>query len=422
MKNIMPPINTPDNAFHDGNPATGEQGTIVPGLWLNNVQGATRNTQQELISVLNEAGIEINESVNNQLLLAIVKLITDKTPALPVASLIIKGIAQLSSSITSTSEALAATPKAVKTVNDAALQKSANLSDLANVQTALTNLGLTGIGIGLPTQTDIANFDWQNFVFTAGANYVTSYNTWVNPPAGITYNAGTRVSIRVIYISTTNGPRMGLELTPDTGSSTNFKVYKLLCVGAAGSRVFTFNQDWNSANPIPLSGGGTGATTAAGALVNLGLGEGSLIPIGVPLPYPLATAPTGYLKCNGSSFSTTTYPQLAVAYPSGVLPDLRAFTIRGWDDGRGIDTGRTLLSEQADALQNITGGMIDMITSTTPSASGAFALTSNIIGYTDQTTRSGRIVNFNFDASRIARTAAETRVRNIAFNYIVRAI
>lgn len=145
-------------------------------------------------------------------------------------------------------------------------------------------------------------------------------------------------------------------------------------------------------------------------------------PIGVPLPYPLATAPTGYLKCNGSSFSTTTYPQLAVAYPSGVLPDLRAFTIRGWDDGRGIDTGRTLLSEQADALQNITGGMIDMITSTTPSASGAFALTSNIIGYTDQTTRSGRIVNFNFDASRIARTAAETRVRNIAFNYIVRAI
>ncbi|HDY4894132.1 TPA: tail fiber protein, partial [Yersinia enterocolitica] len=271
MKNIMPPINTPDNAFHDGNPATGEQGTIVPGLWLNNIQDATRNIQQELISVLTEAGIEINESVNNQLLLAIVKLITDKTPALPVASLIIKGIAQLSSSITSTSEALAATPKAVKTVNDAALQKSANLSDLANVQTALANLTLTAMGIGLPTQTDIANFDWQNFVFTSGANYVTSYNTWVNPPAGITYNAGTRVSIRVIYISTTNGPRMGLELTPDTGLSTNFKVYKLLCTGAPGSRVFTFNQDWNSANPIPLSGGGTGATTAAGALVNLGL-------------------------------------------------------------------------------------------------------------------------------------------------------
>ncbi|HDL6968821.1 TPA: hypothetical protein PXM19_004431, partial [Yersinia enterocolitica] len=94
---------------------------------------------------------------------------------------------------------------------------------------------------------------------------------WLNPPAGITYNAGTRVSIRVIYISNiAAGPRMGLEITPDTSSAANFKVYKLLCVGAAGSRVFTFNQDWNSANPVPISGGGTGAPTAAGALANLG--------------------------------------------------------------------------------------------------------------------------------------------------------
>lgn len=220
---------------------------------------------------------------------------------------------------------------------------------------ALAGLGLTAIGIGLPTQTDIQNFDWQNFVFTAGANYVTSYSTWVNSPDGVTYNAGTRVSIRVIYISSTNGSRMGLELTPDTGADANFKVYELLCVGAAGSRVFTFRQDWNSANPIPITGGGTGATTVAGAIANLGLGDGSLVPIGIPLPYPLATPPAGFLKVNGSSFSTTTYPKLALAYPSGVLPDMRGNAIRAWDDGRGIDAGRALLSEQLDALQNITG-------------------------------------------------------------------
>ncbi|MGM7882364.1 gp53-like domain-containing protein [Yersinia enterocolitica] len=150
------------------------------------------------------------------------------------------------------------------------LKSSNNLSDLANAQTALTNLGLTGIGIGLPTQTDIANFDWQNFVFTSGANYVTSYSTWINPPAGVTYNAGTQVSIRVAYIST-GGSRVGLEITPDTTSSTNFKVYKLLCTGAPGSRVFTFNQDWNSANKIPASGidVATNAEVAAGTVDKL---------------------------------------------------------------------------------------------------------------------------------------------------------
>ncbi|MCB5309202.1 tail fiber protein [Yersinia massiliensis] len=119
MNNIMPPVDSPDNTFHDGNPATGEQGTIVPGLWLNNVQGATRNTQQELISVLTEAAIEIDESVDNQLLLAILKLISTRSPELPIASLTLKGIVQLSSSIASTSESLAATPKAVKTTYDA---------------------------------------------------------------------------------------------------------------------------------------------------------------------------------------------------------------------------------------------------------------------------------------------------------------
>ncbi|HDY4931510.1 TPA: hypothetical protein RPG34_003340 [Yersinia enterocolitica] len=152
-----------------------------------------------------------------------------------------------------------------------ALQKSANLSDLANVQTALTNLTLTTMGIGLPNQPDIANFDFQNFAFISGGNYVTSYNSWVNPPAGVTYNAGTRVSIRVIYVSSVSGSRMGLELTPDTGSASNFKVYKLLSVGVAGSRVFTFTQDWNSANKIPASGTdvATNSEVAAGIIDKL---------------------------------------------------------------------------------------------------------------------------------------------------------
>ncbi|HHQ5470869.1 TPA: phage tail protein [Yersinia enterocolitica] len=132
MKNIMPPINTPDNAFHDGNPATGEQGTIVPGLWLNNIQGATRNTQQELISVLNEAEIEIDETKDNQLLTAILSLITANIPDLPVASLTQAGIVKLISSLTSDSESLAATAKAVKLVANAIVTSMSDHIQTAN--------------------------------------------------------------------------------------------------------------------------------------------------------------------------------------------------------------------------------------------------------------------------------------------------
>ncbi|HCH7485012.1 TPA: phage tail protein, partial [Escherichia coli] len=71
----------------------------------------------------------------------------------------------------------------------------------------------------------------------------------------------------------------------------------------------------------------------AGLLAYLGLGEGSALPVGVPVPWPSATPPTGWLKCNGAAFSAEEYPELAKAYPTNKLPDLRGEFIRGWDDG-----------------------------------------------------------------------------------------
>ncbi|EFZ4857552.1 tail fiber protein, partial [Shigella sonnei] len=55
---------------------------------------------------------------------------------------------------------------------------------------------------------------------------------------------------------------------------------------------------------------------------NVGLGEGSALPVGVPVPWPSATPPTGWLKCNGAAFSSEMYPGLAKAYPTNKLPDL----------------------------------------------------------------------------------------------------
>ncbi|WP_312043994.1 phage tail protein, partial [Erwinia sp.] len=88
------------------------------------------------------------------------------------------------------------------------------------------------------------------------------------------------------------------------------------------------------------------AGLVAKALAALGLGDGSAVPVGVPLPYPAATAPAGWLKCNGASFSATAYPLLAKVYPSLKLPDLRSEFIRGWDDGRGVDAGRGIGTAQ----------------------------------------------------------------------------
>lgn len=74
--------------------------------------------------------------------------------------------------------------------------------------------------------------------------------------------------------------------------------------------------------------------------------------IGIPIPYPLSTVPTGCLAMNGQRFDTRRYPKLAQKYPSGQLPDLRGEFIRGWDNGRGVDAGRGVLSAQGEELKS----------------------------------------------------------------------
>ncbi|EOT4527224.1 phage tail protein [Escherichia coli] len=160
--------------------------------------------------------------------------------------------------------------------------------------------------------------------------------------------------------------------------------------------------------------------TVKTALENLDLGEGSALPVGVPVPWPSATPPTGWLKCNGAAFSPEEYPELAKAYPTNKLPDLRGEFIRGWDDGRGIDTNRSLLSSQGDAIRNIIGALVDVRFNTYPSDSGVF--TTSVIGdASSDSIKGGYAKRVTFDASRVVPTANENRPRNIAFNYIVRA-
>lgn len=74
MKEIISPVDTEDGLFHDGDPSTGTEGTVVSQKWLNPVQGAIISNQQELASVLKEAGIKIDPAKQDQLLAAIKKI------------------------------------------------------------------------------------------------------------------------------------------------------------------------------------------------------------------------------------------------------------------------------------------------------------------------------------------------------------
>lgn len=152
---------------------------------------------------------------------------------------------------------------------------------------------------------------------------------------------------------------------------------------------------------------------------NLGLGEGAPA-IGVPFFWPSAAMPNTvidswssmvFLKFNGAKFSASDYPVLAKVFPSLVLPEARGDFIRIWDDGRGADGGRELLSWQeatnfSQFAGNIGGGaghainFHDGIAGNQPGFS-RFNFTSNSVGD-----------GVNFVA---------VRPRNIAFNFLVRA-
>ncbi|ECI6254170.1 phage tail protein [Salmonella enterica subsp. enterica serovar Typhimurium] len=157
----------------------------------------------------------------------------------------------------------------------------------------------------------------------------------------------------------------------------------------------------------------------AGLLAYLGLGEGAPA-IGVPFFWPSAAMPNTvidswsgmvFLKFNGAKFSASDYPVLAKVFPSLVLPEARGDFIRIWDDGRGADGGRELLSWQeatnfSQFAGNIGGG-----------AGHAINFHDGIAGNQQGFSR------FNFTSNSVGDGVnfVAVRPRNIAFNFLVRA-
>jgi phage-related tail fiber protein len=106
-----------------------------------------------------------------------------------------------------------------------------------------------------------------------------------------------------------------------------------------------------------------GATSGGVAVATATEVAAAAVPAGSVVQFARNTAPTGWLKANGAAVSRTTYASLfsAIGTTFGVgdgsttfnLPDLRGYFSRNWDDGRGIDSGRSFGSLQATRVNNL---------------------------------------------------------------------
>jgi hypothetical protein len=216
-------------------------------------------------------------------------------------------------------------------------------------------------------------------------------------------------------------------------------------------------------NAINVANGATNLANTANNLANIA-NENSL-PIGVPVPWPTENPPEGWLICNGDSFDKEKYPKLAFAYPSGALPDLRGEFIRGLDTGGAIDPGRTILSHQNFAFEDhaltLPTNMWNADAEDTSTEKDIYAALSDNFAFVGKINSNGQweditqlkvylrddgkpvgnnreltmpnVAKYSelrtYKAStgwsnpnlNYPQTANETRPRNIAFNYIVRA-
>ncbi|EFD4988943.1 phage tail protein [Escherichia coli] len=104
-------------------------------------------------------------------------------------------------------------------------------------------------------------------------------------------------------------------------------------------------------------------------------------PVGAPIPWPSDTVPSGYALMQGQTFDKSAYPKLAAAYPSGVIPDMRGWTIKGKPA-----SGRAVLSQEQDGIKSHThsasASSTDLGTKTTSSFDYGTKSTNNTGAHT----------------------------------------
>ncbi|QLZ60596.1 phage tail protein [Citrobacter freundii] len=211
-----------------------------------------------------------------------------------------KGLVKLSSATDSTSETLAATPKAVKAVND-------NANGRVPSERKVNGHSLAG-DISVTSQ-DI--FDGQCIELGADQN-LDNYQT----PGLYFQPANANTSAALHYPENNAGSLMVLKGAGIT------QVYRVYSSSRSYSRSKYSTQPWTTWTPDDA------------------------FPVGAPIPWPSDTVPPAHALMQGQPFDKSVYPLLAVAYPSGVIPDMRGQTIKGRPDGRAV------LSQELDGIKS----------------------------------------------------------------------
>ncbi|EFH8133464.1 phage tail protein [Escherichia coli] len=367
--------------------------------------------------------------------------------ALEDASTTKKGIVQLSSATNSTSEMLAATPKAVKAANDNAekrLQKDQNGADIPGKDTFTKNIGACR-AFGGSVSTTTGNWTTAQFIEWLDSQGAFNHPYWMckgswsygnnkiitDTGCGNIHLAG--AVIEVMGIKSAMTIRITTPTTSSGGGTTNAQ-FTYINHGTDYSP--GWRRDYNSRNKPTASeigalpSGGTavssvnlaskgrvaaltdntqgaaglelyevynnGYPTAYGNIIHLkgmtAVGEGELLigwsgtsgahapafirsrrdttganwspwaqlytsahppaefyPVGAPIPWPSDTVPSGYALMQGQTFDKSAYPKLAAAYPSGVIPDMRGWTIKGKPA-----SDRAVLSQEQDGIKSHT--------------------------------------------------------------------
>ncbi|WP_406904533.1 phage tail protein, partial [Citrobacter freundii] len=311
-----------------------------------------------------------------------------------------KGLVKLSSDDDSDSEALAATPKAVKKVKD-----------LTKLKAPLDSPELTGTPTTPTPPLTVNNQQIVNaeFVHAAVAALVGSSpealdtlaelanalnndpnfaTTVLNALSGkqpldgtLTNLSGKDVPGLIQYLGLVETIKLAAGALPTTGGNllgqlaflfpaTRAEANCLIANGDANGILacqYGYYQDrfdlhfydekgaWES-NPLAI--GRNGNMTVVGNLSGRAVFEGGVrvyspnnpppdsYPVGAPIPWPSDTPPARHAIMQGQSFDKSAYPLLAVAYPSGVIPDMRGQTIKGKPDGRAV------LSQELDGIKS----------------------------------------------------------------------